>query len=150
MLPHHALQQAGQYMQQAPIFPPRPAMPFSPQQVQQQQQQTLLPTQHQFHQMPQLQVQGHIDMRPGMDNGMHAMHAEATLGMHSGLPTTSLSEFPKGATAGSSSDGRGNKQDAIAGAESASSDGHRTSVNEHGSGDKEPSLQKRLQEGKTP
>lgn len=146
MLPHPAMQQAGHFMQQAPIFPPRPSMPFSPQQLQQQQ--TPLP-QHQFPQMSQLQMQGHLNMRPGIDNGMHAMHSDANLGISSsGLAPTNLPEFAKGAVAGSTSDGRGNKQDSTnAGAESAFVS-HRTS-NEHGSGDKEPALQKRHQDAKT-
>uniref|UniRef100_A0A1D1YRK5 Protein SSXT n=1 Tax=Anthurium amnicola TaxID=1678845 RepID=A0A1D1YRK5_9ARAE len=147
MLPHPAMQQAGHYMQQAPMFSPRPPMPFNPQQMQLMQQQP--PSQHQFHQLPQIPVQGHVEMRPGIVNGMHAMHGEATLGMNSSLPPSSLSEFPKGAAASSSSDVRGNKQEANAGAESAPND-HQTPANEHGSGDKEPPLQKRVQDGKTP
>ncbi|CAA7396051.1 unnamed protein product [Spirodela intermedia] len=72
-LPHPGMQQAQTgtpYMQQQPVFSPRPpsAMPFNP--VQQMQL-----SQPQFHRPPQLVP---MDTRQGIDNG------EASLGMSSG------------------------------------------------------------------
>uniref|UniRef100_A0A1D1YAV1 Protein SSXT n=1 Tax=Anthurium amnicola TaxID=1678845 RepID=A0A1D1YAV1_9ARAE len=135
--------QGGHYIQQVPMFPPgpRPSASFSPQQLQLQE----------LHKPQLLSFQGNMGMRPGINNGMHAMHPAATLVVNSGLPVTGLSEFSQGASASSSLDGLVNRQDANVVSESAVADGQWTSGNGHGRGDTEPSsLQKRPQEAKTP
>ncbi|XP_038990257.1 GRF1-interacting factor 2-like [Phoenix dactylifera] len=104
MMPHGTMPQGGHYMQQGPMFPPRAPLQFSPQMQEQQ-----------LHHQPQvLPFPGHMGMRPGATNGMHAMHAEPSHGGSADhRPAPNLAEFPRGISNPSSSvDGRGSKQDA--------------------------------------
>jgi hypothetical protein len=83
---------AGHYMSQVPMFPPR--TPLTPQQMQEQQQQ----------QAQALSFSGQMVMRPASINGMQPMQADparaADLQQSAPVPA----------------DGRGGKQDAVAGA----------------------------------
>ncbi|XP_008783408.2 GRF1-interacting factor 2-like [Phoenix dactylifera] len=137
-MPHGAMPQGAHYMQQGPMFPPRAPLQFNPQQMQEQQQQ------QQLHHQPQvLPFPGHMGMRPGAINGMHAMHADPSHGGSADLrPAPNLAEFPHGSSTPTGSiDGRGSKQDA-GGAVSepaTGADDHRNSGRER-SRDGEPNI----------
>ncbi|EHA8591054.1 putative GRF1-interacting factor 2 [Cocos nucifera] len=122
MMPQGTMPQGGHYMQQGPMFPPRAPLQFNPQMQEQQQ----------LHHQPQvLPFPGHMGMRPGAINGMHAMHADPSHGGSADhRPAPNLSEFPQGSSTPSSSvDGRGSKQDAGgAASEPAAADDQRNSV----------------------
>lgn len=113
MIPHAAMSQAGgQYMQQqAPIFPPKTPLQFTPQQVQELQQQ------QQLHHPQMMPFQGHMGVRPvGAMNGMHAaLHTESSnTGGGNEAPSggAGMSEPPRGSTPSITADGRGSKPDA--------------------------------------
>ncbi|KAH7656430.1 SS18 family protein [Dioscorea alata] len=155
MMPHGAVPPGGHYMQQAPIFPTKPPLQFNPnpQQVMQEQQQQM----HQLHHPSQvLPFPGHMGMRPGLMNGMHPMHPEASLGGGStnDLQPSAMADYPRGISNAPSSsiDARGNKQDAVGTAPDATgaADGHRTTSMDRGSGDGEPTQSKRPEDNKTP
>ncbi|XP_010251836.1 PREDICTED: GRF1-interacting factor 2 isoform X2 [Nelumbo nucifera] len=150
MPPHHAMQHGAHYMQhpqaalasQPGVFAPKVPMQFNPQQMQDHQQQ-----QHQLHQHQQA-VQGHMAMRPGINNGMLAMQNESILGGGNGggpPPSGGLAaEYARGSGGGGSAssgplDVRGNKHDVL---EAASGDGQGNSTPGRGSADGEPSYLK--------
>ncbi|XXG68084.1 hypothetical protein AAC387_Pa06g1259 [Persea americana] len=152
--PQAVMQQAGHYMQhpqmvgaQQSIFAQKVPSQFNQQQMQEYQHQ-----QHQLHHQHPQSVQGHMGMRPGAANGVHAMHSENTLSSSGGPPTgTGLGEFTRPGASSGSIDGRGNKQDAGTGLESGSSDVHGSSGGGPSTADVEPSYLKGSEEsGKMP
>ncbi|KAJ0987454.1 hypothetical protein J5N97_005810 [Dioscorea zingiberensis] len=157
MMPHGAAQPGGHYMQPAPpVFPTKASLQFNPQQVMQEQQQQQQQM-HQLHHPSQvLPFPGHMGMRPGLMNGMHPMHPEASLGggSNNDLQPSAMADFPRGISNAPSAsvDARGNKQDGgAAGSEATgAADGHRSASMEHGSGDGEPTHSKRSEDTKTP
>ncbi|PIA34886.1 hypothetical protein AQUCO_03700271v1 [Aquilegia coerulea] len=117
---HPAMQQGGHYMQhpqaampqQPSGFPPKSPMQFNPQQMQEQQR-------LQLQQQHQQALQGHMGIRPGVNNGLQ-MHGDGNVGgSSSGGPssTGNLPDFSRsgaGPGAGSSSlDAREGKQDGV-------------------------------------
>ena len=144
-------------MQQAPMFPPKTPLQFTPQQVQELQQQQ----QQQLHHQPQMMpFQGHMGMRPaGLMNGMHAAAATHTESPHGGasneVPSggAGVCEAPRGSTPSSSVDGRGSKQDTgdAASEHAATAADSQKNSTEQGSSDAElPSNPKRPEDSKTP
>jgi len=144
-------------MQQAPVYPPKTPLQFTPQQVQELQQQQ----QQQLHHHPQMMpFQGHMGLRPvGVMNGMHAAAATHTESSHGGasneLPSggAGMSEVPRGSTPSSSVDRRGSKQDAgtAASEHAATAADRQKNSTDQGSGDAEPpSNPKRREDSKTP
>ncbi|KAJ1390814.1 SS18 family [Sesbania bispinosa] len=127
MTPHPAMHpeyymqhsQAAAMAQQQGIFTPKMALQFgNPHQMQDPQQQ-----------LHQQAIQGQMGLRPrGINNGMHPMHSEATLGGGSsgGPPATTAPNDVRG----------GSKQDASE-AGTAGGDGQRNSAAVHNSGDVE-------------
>ncbi|KAL0917274.1 hypothetical protein M5K25_012325 [Dendrobium thyrsiflorum] len=133
VVPHPAMQQGSPFMQQGPAFPPRPLMQFSPQQIHGQQRQL------QSQSMP---FPSHLGIRPGVINGIPSMHLPQNSHAASGgelPPGSAMSELPRGSAPSSSSmDAQASKQDASKADISAgggSTDGQRSSGNEHASGE---------------
>lgn len=129
VVPQPSMQQGAPFMHQSPAFSPRPPMQFNPQQLHEQQQHRLMT------------FPGHMGMRPGVMNGMQAMHHTQTSYGASGElpPASSIPELPRGtAVASRSVDGQGSKQEAgkaDASGASIPNDGQRSSGAEHGSGE---------------
>ncbi|XP_068650853.1 GRF1-interacting factor 2-like isoform X2 [Aristolochia californica] len=147
MPPPVALQTGGHFMQhpqvgpaQHPFFAPKVLMQFNPQQMQEPQQL--------HHQHPSV-MQAHIGMRPGPNNGVHAMHTEATLGGSSaGLSSaTGLPEFSHGGVTTNSFNSRGNKHEGGGVPEVGSGDGGHGGPTTPGGVDGEPSYMKGSDEG---
>ncbi|KAK9146143.1 hypothetical protein Sjap_006046 [Stephania japonica] len=134
-------------------------MPYTQQQLQE----------HHQQQLQQQAMQGHMGMRPGINNGMHPMHSEASLGGVSNagsLATAGPSDFSRGGanaspstgvggagsnagtgagtSSGSSLDARGSKQD---GAEAGSGDAPGNSAAGHSGTNGEPSYMKGSEDG---
>ncbi|ONK75160.1 uncharacterized protein A4U43_C03F13980 [Asparagus officinalis] len=129
MIPHTAMPQAGaQYMQQAPIFPPKSPSQFTPQQIQELQQQQQL-----HHPTQMMPFQGHTGMRPPVGS-INGMHTESSHGGGGGS-----NEAPAGTPS--------SKKDA----EKAADDGQKNSATEQGSGNAEtPPNPQRPEGSKTP
>ncbi|PKA52303.1 GRF1-interacting factor 3 [Apostasia shenzhenica] len=110
MVHHPAMQQGSPFGQQVVGFPPRPPLQYNTQQIQepQQQQQQIYPQVMPF--------PGNMGMRPGMMNGMLAIHPEPFRGTNSELSAgPSRSEASRGGgnvPASSTIDVPGKKQDA--------------------------------------
>lgn len=125
--------------QQPGVFAPKGPLQFNPQQMQERQQQ-----QHQIHHQHQQAIQGHIAMRPGVNNGMLAMHNEATLGGGSGgsgpPSTVGLAEFPRGGASSGSLEVQGGSKQAVP--EAGSGDGQGNSTAGRGGADEEQSYLK--------
>ncbi|XP_058104950.1 GRF1-interacting factor 2-like isoform X2 [Magnolia sinica] len=152
MPPHAVMQQGGHFMQhpqvgpQPPVFAQKVPSQFNPQQMQEQQQQQ----QHPLHHQHPYSIQGQMGMRPGANNGIHAMHHAEVTPSGSGGPTSTpgLGELARGGASGSSADGRGGEQDAEAAAlEASTGNGTGSTAAGHGSGDAEPSFLKGPEEG---
>ncbi|KAJ4956515.1 hypothetical protein NE237_013298 [Protea cynaroides] len=135
-----AMQQGGQHYLQYPqaamarqpaAFAPRGPLQFNPQQIQEQQQQL---------QLHQLSLQSPVDMRPGANNGMLALHNETILGGGGGGSQPSSvgrNEFTHGNGSGSGSGGGGGN--CTGGASSGSLDirgGIKNDVSDAGPGDR--------------
>ncbi|KAK8952140.1 GRF1-interacting factor 3 [Platanthera zijinensis] len=125
-LPQPSMQQGAPFMHQNPAFSPRPLMQFNPQQLHDQQQQQ----QHRLMNFPP-----HMGMRPGVMNGLQAMHhSQTSYGAGCEIPLGSaMAELPRGSVSASRPmDGQASKQDT--GRADPSNDGQRGAV-EHGTGE---------------